>query len=119
LAVSAGMTKSSDTPDRGDVVWLDFSPQLGREQAGIRPALILSPKSYNRKVGLMLVCPITSKIKGYPFEVRIKSAKIDGVVLADQIKSIDWHARKLSFAGHAPPDTIEQTQQVAELLIKA
>ena len=80
-------------PDAGDIVWLEFTPQAGREQAGHRPALVLSPVSYNEKTSLMLCCPMTTQIKNYPFEVRI-SAAAPGVVLSDQIKSLDWRARK-------------------------
>jgi mRNA interferase MazF len=71
------------TPDRGDIVWFNFSPHVEHEQSGMRPALVMSPISYNHRSGMMLVCPITSKVKGYPFEVRIKIKKIDGVILAD------------------------------------
>jgi len=81
-------------PDRGDIVWLEFNPQAGHEQAGLRPALVISPAAYNSLVGLALMCPITSKIKGYPFEVLIpKKFKINGAILADQIKSLDWRTR--------------------------
>jgi len=82
-------------PDRGDVVWLTFKPTAGSEQAGRRPALVLSPKSYNRKVGLMIACPITSQVKGYPFEVGLPAdMQIKGTVLSDQVKSLDWKARR-------------------------
>ena len=81
-------------PDRGDVVWIQMNPQAGREQAGHRPAFVVSPKSYNGKVGLALMCPITSKEKGYPFEVPITGASIQGVILSDQVKSLDWKARE-------------------------
>ena len=82
-------------PDRGDIVWLQFNPQAGHKQAGHRPALVLSPAIYNERVGLMLCCPITSQVKGYPFEVEIKAgARIKGVVLADQVKSLDWKVRQ-------------------------
>ena len=85
-------------PSRGDVVWLSFSPQAGHEQAGRRPALVISPASYNGKVGLVLLCPITSQVKGYPFEVSIPAGlEVSGVVLSDQVKSLDWHARKAEF----------------------
>jgi mRNA interferase MazF len=89
-------------PDRGDLVWLEFTPQAGSEQRGRRPALVLSPKAYNGKVGLALFCPVTSKIKGYPFEVRLpdKSA-VSGVVLSDQLKSLDWRSRKVKFIERA------------------
>jgi mRNA interferase MazF len=82
-------------PKRGEAIWLDFNPQLGREQAGRRPAFVVSPASYNRKVGLAIVCPITTKQKGYPFEVELPGGyEATGVVLADQIKSLDWRARR-------------------------
>ncbi len=80
-------------PDRGDIIWIDFDPQAGREQARHRPALVLSPKAYNRKTSLCVLCPMTSRVKGYPFEVMI-SGKDSSVVLADQVKSLDWRARK-------------------------
>ena len=82
-------------PDRGDIVWLQFDPQAGHEQAGRRPAFVVSPRSYNRKVGLALFCPVTSRVKGYPFEVPLPtSGKARGAVLSDQLKSLDWRARK-------------------------
>jgi mRNA interferase MazF len=82
-------------PDLGDVVWITLSPQLGHEQAGRRPALVLSPATYNGRVGLAVLCPITSQIKGYPFEVLIpEGLEVAGVILADQVKSQDWHARR-------------------------
>jgi mRNA interferase MazF len=82
-------------PERGDVVWLQFDPQAGHEQAGKRPALVLSPSAYNDRVGLALLCPITSQRKGYPFEVALPSGmKVEGVVLVDQIKSLDWRVRR-------------------------
>jgi mRNA interferase MazF len=89
------------TPERGDIVWLEFDPQSGHEQKGKRPALVLSPLAYNEKVGLALFCPITSQEKGYPFEVKINGKDIKGVVLSDQIKSLDWKSRKAKFAGKA------------------
>ena len=96
-------------PKRGDVVWLTFNPQAGHEQAGHRPAIVLSPESYNRKVGLALLCPITSHVKGYPFEVKIPQGhKVDGVVLADQVKSLDWKARQTSFCCVLPNATVHE-----------
>jgi len=81
-------------PDRGDIVWLDFDPQAGREQAGQSPALIISPRLYNERVGLALTCPITSRVKGYPFEVPLpEGLKMSGVVLADQVRNLDWRVR--------------------------
>lgn len=90
------MTKNY-IPDAGDIVWLQFNPQIGREQAGNRPALVLSPRSYNAKTHLMICCPITTKIKGYPFEVVLESHDKESAVLSDQIKSLDWKERKASF----------------------
>ena len=84
-------------PDRGDIVWLDFNPQSGREQRGRRPALTVSFKEYNEKIGLGLFCPITSKIKGYPFEVEVVGKKIKGCVLSDQVKNLDWTVRNAEF----------------------
>lgn len=89
----------SYVPRRGDLVWLSFDPQAGHEQAGRRPAFVLSPESYNRKTGLFLACPVTSKVKGYPFEVPLpEGTAVSGVVLADQIKSLDWKARRAELA---------------------
>jgi len=97
-------------PDRGDVVWISMNPQAGHEQAGRRPALVLSPAAYNGKVGLAILCPITSQVKGYPFEVQIpKGLPLEGVILSDQIKSLDWKARKAEMICRLPRDTVEQT----------
>ncbi len=96
-------------PKRGDVVWISFSPQAGHEQAGHRPALVLSPEPYNRKVGLALFCPITNQVKDYPFEVRIPDGlKASGVILSDQIKSLDWKARKASLLCALPESTVRE-----------
>lgn len=96
-------------PDRGDIVWLYFNPQAGHEQAGRRPALVISPKAYNRKVGLALFCPITSNVKGYPFEVEIpKGSKAQGAVLCDQIKSLDWRVRRAERFCPAPAGVVEE-----------
>jgi mRNA interferase MazF len=97
-------------PDRGDIVWLQFNPQTGHEQAGHRPALVLSPDAYNKKTGLMLCCPMTTKVKGYPFEVAFPAtSKISGVVLADQVKSLDWQSRKARHKGKAPAEVVSET----------
>jgi mRNA interferase MazF len=89
----------SYVPRRGDLVWLSFDPQAGHEHAGRRPAFVLSPEPYNRKTGLFLACPVTSKAKGYPFEVPLPEGfEISGVILADQIKSLDWKAGRAEFA---------------------
>jgi mRNA interferase MazF len=90
-------------PDRAHLVWLSFDPQLGREQAGRRPALILSPAAYNVRIGLAVVCPITSQLKGYPFEVPLPPGlPVSGAVLADHVKSLDWRARRADFIVIAP-----------------
>jgi mRNA interferase MazF len=102
------MVKKSYVPDRGDVVWLNFTPQAGKEQAGERPALILSPKLYNEAVGLALVCPITTQIKEYPFEVPLpKNFAITGVVLGDHLKSIDWNVRNARYIASVPPSIMD------------
>lgn len=96
-------------PRRGDIVWLSFTPQAGHEQAGGRPALVLSPSAYNGKVGLALMCPTTSRVKGYPFEVAIPSGlAVTGVVLSDQVKSLDWRARQAAFAARLPDAEVNQ-----------
>ncbi len=101
------MVEQSHVPDTGDILWLAFTPQAGHEQAGHRPALVLSPRVYNQKSGLALVCPITSRQKGYPFEVVLPArSAVTGVVLADQVKSLDWRARGARFADHAPPKVV-------------
>jgi mRNA interferase MazF len=90
-------------PRRGDIVWLSFAPQAGDKQAGRRPALILSPSAYNGKVGPALCCPITSRVKGYPFEATVpKGPAVAGVVLADPVKSLDWRARHAEFVDRLP-----------------
>jgi len=95
-------------PKRGDLVWLTFDPQAGHEQAGRRPAFVLSPETYNRKTSLFLACPVTSRVKGYPFEVALPAGSpVSGVILADQIKSLDWRERKAQFAGRATGDVVE------------
>lgn len=96
-------------PKRGEVVWLEFSPQAGHEQAGRRPALVVSPEPYNRKVGLALLCPITSRVKGYPYEVLLPSGlDVSGAVLSDQVKSLDWRIRQAKRICDAPGDVIEE-----------
>ena len=99
----------SYAPERGDVVWLSFNPQAGHEQAGRCPALVLSPKEYNSKVGLSLLCPITNQEKGYPFEVVIPDdCEVQGVVLSDQAKSLDWRVRDAEFFCRLPDDVINE-----------
>jgi mRNA interferase MazF len=99
-------------PDTGDIVWLTFDPQAGHEQAGRRPALILSPREYNAKAQLALACRITSQVKGYPFEVAIPAGgRIAGVVLADHVKNLDWKARKAAFEIKAPAEVVAEVQE--------
>ena len=102
-------------PDRGHLVWLCFDPQAGHEQAGWRPALVLSPAAYNRRTGLALMCPVTSQVKGYPFEVALPPGlPVTGVVLADHVKNLDWEARQAQYKASAPAATLQEV--VARLL---
>lgn len=105
-------------PERGDLVWLSFNPQAGHEQAGRRPAVVLSPKPYNQKVGLAIFCPITNQIKGYPFEVILpKEVGVTGVILSDQVKSLDWQVRQAEFIDSLPePVTNEVLKKLGTLL---
>jgi mRNA interferase MazF len=106
------------TPRRGDLIWLSFTPQTGREQAGRRPALVLSPEAYNSKTGLALVCPVTSKVKGYPFEVPLSTtAGFQGVVLADQLRSLDWRARGAEWIEQAPPKVVDRVLKLLDTLL--
>lgn len=105
-------------PERGDLVWMDFSPQAGSEHQGRRPALVLSPQAYHHKTPLTVVCPITSKVKQYPFEVMLpEGLPIQGVILADQIRSLDRDVRKMQKAGSVPTAIVEEVQlKLAALL---
>ena len=104
-------------PDAGDIVWLEFSPQAGHEQAGHRPALVISPAAYNSKTGTMLCCPMTTQIKGYPFEVVIHSKGVSGAALADQVKNLDWKARKAAPKGKASDEELDEVRaKIASLL---
>jgi mRNA interferase MazF len=105
-------------PERGDLVWISFTPQAGHEQAGRRPAVVLSPKVYNQKVGLAIFCPITNQIKGYPFEVILpQEAGVTGVVLSDQVKSLDWRVRKAEFIEALPEEVITEVLTKLGLLL--
>ena len=100
---------STYIPERGDVIWISLNPQEGHEQAGRRPAIVLSPSAYNRKVGLSILCPITHQIKGYPFEVLIPDGfPVAGVVLSDQVKSLDWRARAAEHMCELPQETVTE-----------
>ncbi|WP_350339164.1 endoribonuclease MazF [Geomonas sp. Red32] len=103
------MKKITYVPEKGDVVWLDFDPQAGHEQAGRRPAFVLSPARYNAITGLMLCCPITNQVKGYPFEVAVEGAvNVQGVILSDQVKSLDWRIRRAEKKGSASLEALEE-----------
>ncbi len=111
------MVKKDFIPSRGDFVWINLNPTKSREQQGLRPALVLSPRQYNERVGMMLACPITSKVKGYPFEIAITLRDLDGVILVDQIRSIDWISRPITLIGRSSQTIIEDVQQKLNLLI--
>ena len=107
-------------PDRGDIVRVSMNPQAGHEQAGRRPAIVLSPASYNGKVGLAILCPITNQIKGYPFEVALPSdLPVTGVILSDQAKSLDWRARRAEFICKVPPENVLEVLQKLGTLLAA
>ena len=106
-------------PERGDAVWITLNPQAGHEQAGRRPALVVSPAAYNGKVGLALLCPITNQVKGYPFEVLVPARlKVSGAILSDQVKSLDWRARKAELISRAPESTVSEVLQKIGVLLK-
>lgn len=113
------MPRRARGPDRGDVVWMNFTPQAGHEQAGHRPALVLSSRVYNERSGLMVCCPITSRARGYPFEVPLgDSAGVQGVVMADQLRSLDWQARRAVSRGRVDDATLaEVLARIAALLM--
>lgn len=112
------MVKKNYVPETGDIVWLDFTPQMGREQRGNRPALVLTPASYNAKTSLMLACPITNVAKGYPFEVRVKSVpRVKGVVLSDHVKSLDWRSRRATYKARASAETRRDVRALIVLLL--
>ena len=105
-------------PERGDAVWINFNPQAGHEQAGRRPAIILSPRNYNGKVGLCLLCPITNQVKGYPFEVLIPAGLgVTGAVLSDQAKSLDWRVRTAEFITALPEAVTNEVLQKLKSLL--
>lgn len=109
--------KQSYVPEEGDIIWIDFNPQSGHEQAGHRPALVLSPASYNRATSLLVCCPLTTKVKGYPFEVKI-SGNPENVALSDQVKSLDWITRLATKKGQAKLIELEEVRQKIAVLLK-
>ena len=104
--------QASYVPDEADIVWINFTPQSGHEQAGRRPAVVLSPKIYNSRAGLLVCVPLTNQVKGYPFEVVLSGKGVSGVALADQVKSLDWQARQAELKGTA------STSEIAEIKSK-
>ena len=105
-------------PERGDLIWISLSPQTGHEQAGRRPAVVLSPVAYNGKVGLALLCPITNQIKGYPFEVVLpEGISVSGAILADQVKNLDWRIRKAELICNLPREIINEVLEKIRLLL--
>ncbi|MFC2170632.1 endoribonuclease MazF [Calditrichota bacterium] len=112
------MVRNQFVPGRGDFIWLSFTPQAGHEQAGRRPALVLSPKEYNKRAGLALVCPVTSQIKEYPFEVLLSSKlRVSGVILADHVRSVDWRARNAEIIQQAPIQTLNEVLAKIDVLL--
>jgi len=112
------VTQTQFIPDRGQVIWLSFDPRAGHEQGGRRPALVLSPAAYNGKVGLVLVCPITSRVKNYPFEVALPAGlPVSGAVLADQLRNLDWRERKASYFCQVPERVLAEVLGKLEALL--
>lgn len=108
----------SYVPQRGEVIWINLNPQAGHEQSGRRPAIVLSPQSYNGKVGLCLLCPITNKAKGYPFEVPIPAdLAVTGVILSDQAKSLDWRVRNAEFVISLPETVVNEVLKKLKTLL--
>jgi len=112
------MVDTNYVPEKGDLVWLDFDPQKGHEQKGRRPAICVSHKIYNQKVGLALFCPITSNIKGYPFEIILNKYKINGCILSDQIKNMDWRERNCTFIEKVATEEINSVVNNVRLMIE-
>ena len=113
------MVKSTEyVPQRGDVVWINFNPRAGHEQGGYRPAVVLSPRVYNSKTRLAILCPITKQVKGYPFEVAIPAGlDVTGVILTDQVKSMDWRTRNTALICSLPAQIVEMVLQRVETLL--
>ena len=112
------MATKAYVPDSGDIVWLEFDPQAGHEQAGHRPALVLSPATYNAKKGLMICCPLSTQIKGYPFEVLTQISAKPGVVLSDQVKSLDWRVRKAKKKGAVSEEVLQEVRAKIKALLQ-
>lgn len=108
---------ASYVPDEGDIVWLNFTPQSGHEQAGRRPAVVLTPKAYNQRSGLLVCVPVTNQIKGYPFEVVLSGDGASGVALADQVKSLDWKSRQAERKGLATASELAEIKAKIKVLL--
>lgn len=104
-------------PEAGDVVWLEFDPQAGREQAGRRPAVVLTPESYNKKTNLLVCCPLTNQIKGYPFEVLVEIDGVQSAILSDQVKSLDWKIRKAKYKNKVSSAILGEVKAKAKSLL--
>ncbi|MCK0538842.1 endoribonuclease MazF [Alcanivorax quisquiliarum] len=115
--MTAAVKKTAEVPAAGDIVWLNFTPQAGHEQAGHRPAVVLSPATYNRRTGLMICCPVTTQIKGYPFEVALAGSP-PSVALADQVKSLDWKVRRAKRKGKIKAAELAEIRAKIKLLIE-
>lgn len=111
------MVARGDVPESGDVVWLEFDPQAGHEQAGHRPALVISPASYNGKTGLMVCCPMTTQIKGHPFEVLTQVSGVASAILSDQVKSLDWKARRAKKKAAVPAEVMSHVRAKIKALL--
>ena len=111
------MVRATYVPEAGDLIRIDFNPQAGHEQAGWRPAIVLSPEAYNRPTGLAIVAPITNQRKGYPFEVALEDLKVTGVILSDAVRNVDWRARNARFIETVPPAVLQAVQQRLGLLL--
>ena len=112
------VTRPRRVPERGDAILIDFNPQVGGEQAGRRPAVVLSPAAYNGRIGLALLCPVTGQVKGYPFEVAIPDGLgVTGVILADQVKSLDWRRRNAAVIEALPLETVAEVLHKVNLLL--
>lgn len=118
VAARTARPRAGYIPERGDIVWLEFDPVRGHEQDGRRPAFVISPAAYNAKTGLLLACPITSHVKGYPFEVPVSAAPIAGVILADHIRSVDWRARRVQYVAGAPAAVCDEVEGMLRALIE-
>lgn len=112
------MVNKSYVPDRGDLVWVDLNPTRGREQAKLRPAIVVSTRNYNQKTSLALMCPVTSVQKGYPFEVEVKDKEVSGVILSDHIRLLDWKAKRAKFITKAKASVILAVQTKLLLLLE-